>query len=63
MVAIQAYARNYRLSLGRAASELIRRGACYQLGIRKVNGFPVLDASDEFPSITTEQVRGLSDEE
>jgi hypothetical protein len=61
--AIQAYAKNRRLSLGKAASELVRRGAHYQLGTRKVNGLPVLDASDDFPLMTTERVRELCDEE
>ena len=49
--------------MGRAASELIRRGARYQLGTRKLNGLPVFDAPDEFPAITTERVRELLDEE
>jgi hypothetical protein len=61
--AIQAYARSRRLSLGKAASELVRRGARYQVGIRRVNGLPVLDAPDDFPAITSERVRELSDEE
>ena len=61
--AIQAYARSRRLSLGKAASELIRRGTRYQLRTRKVNGLPVLDAPDDFPVITTERVRELLDEE
>ena len=61
--AIQAYARSRRLSLGKAASELVRRGARYQVGTRKVNGLPILDASDEFPMITSERVRELCDEE
>ena len=61
--AIQAYAKRHRLSLGKAASELIRRGTLYQLGTRKVNGLPVLDAPEEFPLITTERVRELLDEE
>jgi hypothetical protein len=61
--AIRAYAKGRRLSLGAAASELVRRGARYQVGIRKVNGLPVLDASDDFPVITVQQVRELSDEE
>jgi hypothetical protein len=47
--------------MGRAASELIRRGACYQLGTRKLNGLPVFDAPDDFPAITTERVRELLD--
>lgn len=61
--AVQAYAKNHRLSLGKAASELIRRGIRYQLGTRKVSGLPVLDAPDDFPVITTERVRELLDEE
>lgn len=61
--AIQAYARRRRLPLGKAASELIRRGFRYQLGIRQVNGFPVLDAPSDFPAITAERVNELLDEE
>jgi len=61
--AIRAYARTRRLSLGKAASELVRRGSRYQLGVRKVNGLPVFDASDDFPEITSERVRELADEE
>lgn len=63
MEAIQAYARNNRLSLGRAASELIRRGVHYQLGIRKLHGLPVLEVPDDFPTITAERVRELLDQE
>ena len=60
---IHAYAKQRRVSLGKAASELVRRGARYQVGIRMVNGFPVLDVPDDFPVITTERVRELLDEE
>lgn len=63
MKAIQTYARSYRLSLGKAASELVRRGIRYQIGTRKVNGLPVFDTPANFPRITTEQVRELLDEE
>jgi hypothetical protein len=49
--------------MGRAASELIRRGVCYRLGTRKLNGLPVFDAPDDFPAITSERVRELLDEE
>jgi len=63
MEAIQAYARGHRLSLGKAASELVRRGIRYQIGTRKVNGLPVFDAPNDFPRITTEKVRELLDEE
>ncbi len=61
--AIQSYARQNRLSLGKAASELVRRGARYQLGIKMLNGLPVFDVPDDFPTITTEQVRELLNEE
>lgn len=61
--AIRAYAKWRRVSFGAAASELVRRGARYQVGIRKVNGLPVLNVPDDFPVITTEQVKELSNEE
>ena len=61
--AIQAYAKTSGISLGKAASELVRRGARYQLGIGKRNGLPVFDVPDDFPTITSERVRALLDEE
>jgi hypothetical protein len=60
---IWTYARSHRLSLGKAASELVRRGDRYQIGTRKINGLPVFDAPNDFPRITTEKVRELLDEE
>ena len=63
MKAVRAHARTNRLSIGRAASELIRRGVCYQLRTRKLSGLPVFDAPDDFPAISTERVRDLLDEE
>ena len=63
MEAIQAYARSNRVSLGKAASELIRRGSRYQLGIKKIDGLPVFDTPDDFPAITTQRVQELLDEE
>jgi hypothetical protein len=60
---IRAYAKERRLSMGKAASELVRRGARYQVGIRMVDGFPVFDVPEDFPVITTKQVRKLLDEE
>ena len=61
--AIQAYARSNRLSLGKAASELIRRGERYQLTVRRLHGVPVFDVPEDFPMITSERVRELLDEE
>jgi hypothetical protein len=61
--AIRTYAKRRRLSLGKAASELVCRGARYQIATRRVNGLPVLVAPDDFPLITSERVRELSEEE
>jgi hypothetical protein len=63
MKAVRAHARTNKLSMGRAASELIRRWVRNRLGTRKLNGLPVFDAPDDFPAITTERVRELLDEE
>ena len=63
MEAVQAYARGHAISMGKAASELIRRGARYQLGTHMRNGIPVFDVPGDFPLMTTEQVRELLDEE
>ena len=63
MNAVQVYARNNRLSMGKAASELISRGFRYQLKTGERNGIPVFEAPDEFPVITSERVRQLLDEE
>jgi hypothetical protein len=60
---LQAYAQRHRVSQGNAASELIRRGTRYQIGIRDLNGLPVFDVPEEFPVITSEQVRELLEEE
>ena len=61
--AVRTYAKRRGISLGKAASELIRRGTRYQLRTRIVNGLTVVDVPAEFPTITTEQVRELLDEE
>lgn len=63
MEAVKAYARSNRIPLGKAASELIRRGSRYQIGIKRINGLPVFDTPDDFPVITTQQVRELLDDE
>jgi hypothetical protein len=60
---LKAYAQKRHLSLGQAASELIRRGSRFQLGTRKVNGLPVFEAPADFPRITAKEVRQLLDEE
>ncbi len=61
--AIRDFAETKRLSLGKAASELIRRGVRYQLRTKKLNGLPVFEVPDDFPAITSERVRELLDDE
>jgi len=61
--AIRMHARKRGLSRGKAASDLIRRGARYQLAVRRLNGLPVLDAPAGFPAISTKRVRDLLAEE
>ena len=38
--AVKTFAHDNRLSLGKAASELIRRGVRYQLAAKRLNGLP-----------------------
>lgn len=61
--AVQAFARGNKLPLGKAASELIRRGARYRLARRMRDGFPEFVIPEGFPVITAEQVQDLLDEE
>ena len=63
MRAIEVYSHARGITLGKAASELVRRGARFQLGSHIVNGLPVLDVPEDFPVITTEFIRDLTEEE
>ena len=60
---IQAYSQSRQISLGRAASDLIRHGAQYQLKTSKRSGLPVLEAPEDFPVMTTEKVKELLSQE
>ena len=60
---IQEHARLYDVSLGKAASELIRRGKNYELGITWKNGLPVVNVPDNFGTLSAERVKQLLDEE
>jgi hypothetical protein len=63
IVAIQAYAKAHDVSMGKAASELIRRGTKFRLGVRMVNDIPVLDAPVDFPAIMPGMAGGGLDDE
>lgn len=60
---LRAYAEAHRISLGKAASELIRRGTRFQLPTKERNGLPVFEVPGDFAAVTAEQVRELLDEE
>lgn len=61
--AIQEHARANDVSLGKAASELIRRGKNYELGISWKNGFPVVNVPDSFGMLSAERAKQLLDDE
>ena len=63
MRAAASFAKHLGISLGQAASELIRRGSGRQLGTREINGLPVFDVPHHFPRITTAHVLQLLDRE
>ena len=57
------YARGRGVSLSKAISELIERGARPRARIRYVDGFPLLDLPKPKKPLTTERVKELEDEE
>ena len=56
------YAESRSLALGKAASELMRKGAASATPTRLVNGFVVFDVPADSPQITSERVRELESE-
>jgi hypothetical protein len=61
---LKEYAESRSVALGKAASELMRRGLAAPVTTRMVNGFctVVLPASDS-PKVTTEKVKQLLEDE
>ncbi len=60
---LRAHAERRGISLGEAASDLIRNGSRYQLSTRRVNGLPVFEVPADFPLVTDELVRRLTEDE
>jgi hypothetical protein len=56
---VKRFAEDRRMSLGRAASELIRRGVSRPVPTRMVNGLHVFDPPSESPMVTSEEVYRL----
>jgi len=59
---VKVYAESRDIALGKAVSELVRRGLAAPLRTRLVNGFHVVDLPPDSPVVTSEHVRKLEDE-
>jgi hypothetical protein len=59
---VQAYAESRDVALGKAVSELVRRGLHAPLQTRVVNGFHVVDLPAGSPGVSKEDVKKLQDE-
>ena len=60
---IRSCAESRATALGRAASELVRRGYATHWPTRRVNGLVVLDAPADSPCVTSGQVKRLEAED
>ncbi len=60
---LKLYADTRNIGLGKAVSELVRRGLRAPLQTRLLNGFYVVDLPPGTPPVTPEQVRKLHEKE
>jgi hypothetical protein len=59
---VKAYAQRRDVAMGKAVSELVRRGLHAPLQIRLVNGFHVVELPPGSPPVNSEDVAKLQDE-
>ena len=59
---IKRHAEGRSIALGKAASELVRRGFTVPRPVRLVNGIQVFDLPADSPAVTAESVRELEAE-
>jgi hypothetical protein len=59
---VKTYARSRDVAIGKAVSDLIRRGLQAPLQTRVVNGFYVVDLPPGSPPVSTEDVKKLAEE-
>ena len=59
---VRAYAKSRDIALGKAVSELVRRGLAAPLRTRVVNGFHVLDLPPGSPTVSAEDIKKLEEE-
>jgi negative regulator of replication initiation len=60
---LKSYAENRDLALGKAASDLLRRGLTAPLQTRLVNGFHTVVLPEDTPKVSSERVRQLLEDE
>ncbi|HEV2383540.1 MAG TPA: antitoxin [Terriglobia bacterium] len=60
---VKAYASDRSLGLGKAVSQLVRRGLAAQSATRTLNGLQVFDLPEDSPIVSVEDVRRLGDQE
>jgi hypothetical protein len=60
---LKEYAENRSIALGKAASELVRRGLAAPVQTRMVNGFNAVVLPKGSPKITSEKVKRLLEDE
>jgi hypothetical protein len=58
---VKAYAESRDVAIGKAVSELVRRGLRAPLQTRLVNGFHVVELPPDSPPVTTDDVEKLRD--
>jgi hypothetical protein len=59
---VKAYAESRDVAIGKAVSELVRRGLRAPLQTRLVNGFHVVELPPDSPPVSAENVEKLQDE-
>ena len=59
---VKAYAESRDIAMGKAVSELVRRGLHAPLQTRVVNGFHVVELPPGSPPVSAEDVEKLQDE-
>ncbi len=60
---IKRYAESRSLALGKAVSELVRRGFTAQRPTHSVNGLQIFDLPPDSPQVTTKKIQQLEPEE
>jgi len=59
---VRTYAESRDITVGKAVSELVRRGLRAPLQTRVVNGFHVVELPTGSPPVTSEHIRKLEEE-